>query len=185
MKLTYQKELNLNLYRHWSISESLHHTIYTAAKFKIWTHKGKQKLSEFLAELGLPLVQVKQTFATMDLGIRTELRSMFEEKTEKYGLEDITYNSFVASFGFRHKFCAADIVFAVLALLEQLQESVSSSHDSSSFLPIKVYSLILISPFGYGEGKGARTFFYFLSYYVVNNLIWSGLTQEVQICAWI
>ena len=125
MKLTYQKELNLNLYRHWSISESLHHTIYTAAKFKIWTHKGKQKLSEFLAELGLPLVQVKQTFATMDLSIRTELRSMFEEKTEKYGLEDITYNSFVASFGFRHKFCAADIVFAVLALLEQLQESVS------------------------------------------------------------
>ena len=82
MKLTYQKELNLNLYRHWSISESLHHTIYTAAKFKIWTHKGKQKLSEFLAELGLPLVQVKQTFATMDLGIRTALRSMFEEKTE-------------------------------------------------------------------------------------------------------
>ena len=57
MKLSYQKELNLNLYRHWSISESLHHTIYTAAKFKIWTHKGKQKLSEFLAELGLPLVQ--------------------------------------------------------------------------------------------------------------------------------
>jgi len=125
MKLSYQKELNLNLYRHWSISESLHHTIYTAAKFKIWTHKGKQKLSEFLAELGLPLVQVKQKFATMDLGIRTEVRSMFEEKTEKYGLEDITYNSFVASFGFRHKFCAADIVFAVMALLEQLQESAS------------------------------------------------------------
>merc|ERR1712080_119581 len=49
--------------------------------------------------------------------------SMFEEKTEKYGLEDITYNSFVASFGFRHKFCAADVVFAVLALLEQLQQS--------------------------------------------------------------
>ena len=112
-------------YRHWSISDSLHHTIYTAAKFKIWTHKGKQKLNEFLAELGLPLVQVKQKFATMDLGFRTEVRSMFEEKTEKYSLEDITYNSFVASFGFRHKFCAADVVFAVLALLEQLQESVS------------------------------------------------------------
>ena len=119
MKLNYQKELNLNLYRHWSINESLHHTVYTAAKFKIWTHKGKQKLSEFLAELGLPLVQCKQKFATMDLGLRSEVRSMFEEKAEKYGLEDITYHSFIASFGFRHKFCAADVVFAVLALLEQ------------------------------------------------------------------
>jgi cell division control protein 45 len=122
MKLTYQKELNLHLYRHWSISESLHHTIYTAAKFKIWTHKGKQKLSEFLAELGLPIVQVKQKFTTMDLGIRTEVCSMFEEKKEKYVLDEITYNSFVASFGFRHKFCAADVVFAVLALLEQVQD---------------------------------------------------------------
>merc|ERR1712110_946060 len=61
----------------------------------------------------------------MDLGIRTEVLSMFEEKREKYALDDITYNSFVASFGFRHKFCAADVVFAVLALLEQLQEVAS------------------------------------------------------------
>lgn len=119
MKLSYQKELNLNLYRHWSIYESLQHTVYTAAKFKIWTLKGKQKLSEFLAELGLPLVQCKQKFSTMDLELRSDVRTMFEEKAEKYGLEDITYNSFTASFGFRHKFCAADVVYAVLALLEQ------------------------------------------------------------------
>jgi len=132
MKLTYQKELNLHLYRHWSINESLHHTIYTAAKFKIWTHKGQQKLAEFLAELGLPKVQVKQKFATMDLGIRTEVLSMFEEKREKYALDDITYNSFVASFGFRHKFCAADVVFAVLALLEQLQEVTKLGNAASN-----------------------------------------------------
>ncbi len=119
MKLGYQKELNLNLYRHWSIFESLHHTVYTASKFKIWTLKGKQKLSEFLAELGLPLVQCKQKFATMDLELRNDVRSIFEEKAEKYGLDDITYNTFTASFGFRHKFCAADVVYAVLSLLEQ------------------------------------------------------------------
>jgi cell division control protein 45 len=52
------QELNLNLYRHWSLYESLRHTIYTAAKFRIWLNKGKQRLSEFLAELGLPLVRI-------------------------------------------------------------------------------------------------------------------------------
>jgi cell division control protein 45 len=52
----YSQELNLNLYRHWSLYESLSHTVYTAAKFRIWLNKGKQRLSEFLAELGLPLV---------------------------------------------------------------------------------------------------------------------------------
>ena len=46
----------MNLYRHWSLYESLRHTVYTAAKFRIWLNKGKQRLSEFLAELGLPLV---------------------------------------------------------------------------------------------------------------------------------
>ena len=121
MNLSFDKELNLNLYRHWSIYESLKHTVYTAKKFKIWTMKGNQKLSEFLAELGLPLSQCKQKFSTMDLGLRNEVQSMFEEKVEKYGLEDITYNSFTAAFGFRHKFCAADIVYAIIALLEYQQ----------------------------------------------------------------
>jgi hypothetical protein len=31
-------------------------------------------------------------------------------KAEKYGLDQIFYNSFNCSFGFRHRFCAADIV---------------------------------------------------------------------------
>ena len=121
MKLSFDKELNLNLYRHWSIYESLLQTVYTAAKFKIWTLKGKQKLSEFLAELGLPLNQAKQKFATMDLGLRNDVRAMFEEKADKYGLEDITYQSFTAAFGFRHKFCASDVVYAIIALLEHQQ----------------------------------------------------------------
>ena len=118
MRLSYQKELNLNLYRHWSLYESLQHSIYTASKFKIWTLKGKQKLSEFLAELGLPIVQCKQKFATMDLELRNDVRSIFEEKAEKYGLDDITFNSFTSSFGFRHRFCAADVVYAIIAILE-------------------------------------------------------------------
>jgi cell division control protein 45 len=59
----------------------------------------------------------------MDLGLRTEVAALFEEKSEKYGLEDITYGSFSANFGFRHKFCAADVVYACLSLMEQHQES--------------------------------------------------------------
>ena len=73
LKLAFDSDLQLTLYRHWSLYESLMHTVETAAKFKIWTLKGKQRLSEFLAELGLPLVQVKQKFATMDLGLRNDI----------------------------------------------------------------------------------------------------------------
>ena len=126
MKLSYNEELNLNLYRHWSLYESLRHTDYTAAKFKIWklTDKGNQ-LDEFLAELGLPKMQCEQKFNSMDLELRTNVTEIFKEKVGKYGLEDITYNSFTAAFGFRHKFCAADVAHAVRALLEYHQHSIS------------------------------------------------------------
>ena len=40
LKINNDKELNLALYRHWSIYESLRHTAYTATKFKVWTMKG-------------------------------------------------------------------------------------------------------------------------------------------------
>ena len=135
MKLTFDKELNLALYRHWSLHESLHHTIYTAAKFKIWTLKGKQRLFEFLAELGLPLVQCKQRFTAMDLGLRNEIVKIFEAKADKYKLEQLTQGSFSASAGFRQKFSASDIVYTLLALMEHhLGADSSKTANDDSFL---------------------------------------------------
>ena len=40
------------LLRHWSILESIYHSIDLACLFKMWTNKGKKKLNEFLADLG-------------------------------------------------------------------------------------------------------------------------------------
>ena len=63
----------------------------------------------------------------MDLGLRNQIVQLFEEKSEKYSLEDITYGSFNSSFGFRHKFCAADLVYSTMALMEQhFQKSFTS-----------------------------------------------------------
>lgn len=132
MRISFDKELNLNLYRHWAILESLKHTIYTASQFKIWTEKGKQRISEFLAELGLPLAQCDGTFSTMDLDLRNQIVQLFEEKSEKYRLDDITYGSFNATFGFRHKFCAADIVYSTLALMEQNFKKGSTDQGSAA-----------------------------------------------------
>ena len=50
------------LYRHWSVVASLRHTPYTAAKFKTFSIKGETKVSEFLADAGLPLQQCQQSY---------------------------------------------------------------------------------------------------------------------------
>jgi CDC45-like protein len=58
MKINRDRELNLSLYRHWTLFMSLQHTPYTAMKFRTFSLKGEDKLQEFLADLGIPLNQV-------------------------------------------------------------------------------------------------------------------------------
>lgn len=53
LKIVQIDDLNMALIRHWTILESVNHSIDLACLFKLWTSKGKKKLNEFLADLGL------------------------------------------------------------------------------------------------------------------------------------
>ena len=57
LKIMYDDELQLTMYRHWSLFESICHSINMACKFKIWTLKGQKRLHEFLAEMGYVLIK--------------------------------------------------------------------------------------------------------------------------------
>ena len=118
MKLVAETELDLVLYRHWSIIQAIRHTPYTAAKFKAFTLKGEHKISEFLADIGLPLNQCTQLFHSMDFQFKQNLLKTFTAKSDKYGLSGLTYTSFNCNFGFRHKYCAGDVVKCLQAVLE-------------------------------------------------------------------
>ena len=119
-----ESELNLSLYRHWSVTNSLKHTPYTASKFKTFSLKGDTKVSEFLADAGLPLQQCQQSYQAMDLILRNDVVPSFVAKAEKYGLDELTYSSFTANFGFRHRYSAADMVHCVQAMVEHRGEGV-------------------------------------------------------------
>lgn len=127
VKITFDKELNLYLYRHWSLMESFTHTRYTSCKFKLWTFKGQKRMQEFLAEIGIPLSQCRQKFMSMDMKFRNNLLGWVEDMSEKYKLDDMVYGSFTYRYGFRNKFCAADIVFATNALLESVDKDKEPS----------------------------------------------------------
>ena len=122
-----EAELNLSLYRHWSVTNSLRHTPYTAAKFKTFSIKGETKVSEFLADAGLPLQQCQQSFQAMDLVLRNDVVPSFVSKAAKYGLDELTYSSFTASFGFRHRYSAVDMVHCLQAVVEHRGEGVDST----------------------------------------------------------
>lgn len=54
----------------------------------------------------------------MDLQLRQEFQNSIENLSEKYGLTDIVYASFTLQYGYRNKYSASDIVYALLAILE-------------------------------------------------------------------
>lgn len=127
LDLQAESELNLSLYRHWSVTNSLRHTPYTAAKFKTFSIKGEMKVSEFLADAGLPLQQCQQSFQAMDLALRNDVVPSFVSKAAKYGLDELTYSSFTASFGFRHRYSAVDMVHCLQAVVEHRVEGVDGT----------------------------------------------------------
>ncbi|XP_068210074.1 cell division control protein 45 homolog [Palaemon carinicauda] len=127
LRITFEKELQLALYRHCSLVESMRHSLYTATSLKLWTLKGEKRLCELLAEMGLPLSQCKQKYSGMDMALRNELQSLLEAKVEKYGLGNLCFASFTLTHGFRSKYSAMDYVYAASALLESTDKEKTSA----------------------------------------------------------
>ncbi|ELK26249.1 Cell division control protein 45 like protein [Myotis davidii] len=125
----YEPSLRLVLYQHWSLHDSLYNTCYTAARFKLWSVHGQKRLQEFLADMGLPLKQVKQKFQSMDISLKENLRELIEESANKFGMKDMRVQTFSIHFGFKHKFLASDVVFATMSLMESPEKDSSGTDN--------------------------------------------------------
>lgn len=128
VKILFENDLHMALYRHWSVHDSMKHSMYSACKLKLWTLRGEKKLHELLVEMGLPLVQANQTFSSMELMLRKEFYLMVEKHSEKYGIPDIVFGSFTLQYGYRNKYSASDYVYAMLALLESIKKDRSPEY---------------------------------------------------------
>ncbi|KAI9536336.1 DNA replication initiation factor cdc45 [Dissostichus eleginoides] len=129
MRISFEYDLRLTLYQHWSLYESICNSCYTTCHFKLWTLNGQKKLQEFLADMGLPLKQVRQKFNSMDMTIKENLRDVIEESSTKYGMKDIRIQTFGVHFGFKNRFLAVDMVHATAALLESTEKDESNSDN--------------------------------------------------------
>lgn len=125
LKIGFDTELRLSLYRHWSLFESICQSRYTACRFRVWTNKGKNKIKEFLADMGIPLVQSQQKYSSMDFELRSILKPSVEKSAERFGLDEISYGSFHVQYGFKTKLSASDVVYGVNALLEAPNEGMT------------------------------------------------------------
>jgi cell division control protein 45 len=126
-RIVFEQEFRFMLHRHWSLYESMYFSNYVASKLCVWKARGREKLEELLAKIGVGLQQCKQKFPFMSSQMRRRLKEKLVEYGDKYGLDDITYGSFVRYLGFSCPISAADIVYCVTALVEHvdLRDSVN------------------------------------------------------------
>nr|XP_020661108.1 cell division control protein 45 homolog [Pogona vitticeps] len=129
MRIAFEYDLCLALYQHWSLYESLCNTCYTSASFKLWSVQGQKRLQEFLADMGLPLKQVKQKYNSMDISLKENLREMIEESANKFGMKDLRVQTFSIHFGFKNKFLASDVVYAAASLMENVEKDESGTDN--------------------------------------------------------
>lgn len=128
IRIVFENDLHLALYRHWSVQESIRHSKYSACRLKLWTLRGEKRLQELLVEMGLPLAQAKQQFTSMDMVLRKEFYQMIEKLAEKYRMPDIVFGSFTLQFGYRNKYSASDFVYATVAILESIKKDRSPEY---------------------------------------------------------
>lgn len=121
--IKWEKDLQLDLYRKWTIYDSLWNTPLTVCKFQLYNDKGQRNLSEFLVECGLALVQCKQLYVKMSLEYKYQLlddiyKVCLGERAFKYNLQELATRGFVMRSSFKTIFSACDCVLSIRALLE-------------------------------------------------------------------
>jgi len=118
LRVEFDQDLFLPLYRHWTIHESLTHALPIASAVKVWTGAGSRKIKELVAQIGMPLTQANEQYHYMEQKYKEEFAKLLVEKAPNFGVKNLTTISFSAQRGFGFKYTAADAAVAINAMLE-------------------------------------------------------------------
>lgn len=119
--ISLQDELKMNLYRQWNIHDSMWHTPSIVCKFKLWSEKGKKDFYNFFAKCGLPLIQVQNQYADMNIDPRKEiLDSLLHQRDAQANSfsEGLITRAFILECGLTTTLSAIDVALAARATLE-------------------------------------------------------------------
>ncbi|ORY40218.1 CDC45-like protein [Rhizoclosmatium globosum] len=112
------EEFRLMLMRHWSFYDCMFYSQYVAAQLGTWKEKGRQKLTNLMARMGLPQTQTHQPFTEMKISFQKEVRTKLLALGPTFSMSQLQFPSFVRHNGYKITVSASDSVHALLALLD-------------------------------------------------------------------
>jgi cell division control protein 45 len=65
LHITREPELRFMLLRHWTLFEAMCHSQYVASRLGVWRSKGRDRLKDLLARMGVSLEQCQQKYTNM------------------------------------------------------------------------------------------------------------------------
>ncbi|KAI8057935.1 CDC45 family [Syncephalis plumigaleata] len=119
----------LMLYRHWSFYDALYHSRYVATSLGIWSERGRTKLLNLLAKIGLSKRQANELHSELDPTLRRKMRQHLKEVAAFYRLESLQFPSFVRVIGYNGCISASDAVYSITALLKSDRATVGRLID--------------------------------------------------------
>ena len=124
-------EFKFMLLNHWSLYESMYHSVYMASRLEIWNEKGKRRLDRMLAKIGIPRLRANQKYAHLSDEYCSKLIHGIQEYAEAFGIGDVYFPSFHRVLGCKTRVSASDMVFSISAMLENWQEhGVQTASDN-------------------------------------------------------
>ncbi|XGW17158.1 hypothetical protein V3C99_002065 [Haemonchus contortus] len=112
LRVSFEKELPLAMYSHWSLYRAMAVNEYFSCKTRNWTQKGDSEVKHLLANLGLTLNETRQKFEAMNSTRRKEVIQTLEKEMTP------SFASFIAHFGYSSRVSAADVARGLAARLE-------------------------------------------------------------------
>ena len=127
--IQFSTEFRFTLMRFWTLYDSMYYSRYVATRMGVWKQRGKDNLKYMLAKMALPLNEAQQPYTTMRRQYKANLPKLFEEHGPNEGLdENMTFGSFTKQHGGHQSISAADMVYAITAVLES---DFKVKHDSN------------------------------------------------------
>eukprot|EP00798_Chlamydomonas_sp_ICE-L_P015744 gene15744-21865_t len=115
-------DLRLTLYRHWTLTESMMYTSYTAARLQTWRDKGKNNLNLLFAKMCVPQSQATAAYSTMKPQFRDSLSHQLSKHAAQWAglnMQQLKFQSFELQYKNELRLSASDMVHALSAVLSK------------------------------------------------------------------
>jgi hypothetical protein len=119
VRIIYESEDYIfTLYRHWNLYSAMLNSPHLYAHYNDWKND-TERVAQFLAKIGVPLVDCKNPYITMV----PEMRDTFKSGIKNYGhilsKEPLTQRTFIRHYGTDFEASAFDMVYILKSLMNQ------------------------------------------------------------------